>query len=259
MGLVDSKRIVITGALSSRSIAFRVAELCVTEGAEVVLTSFGRAMQITQRLANRLGETGQVSVMEFDAANESHYRLLCLELSERFDAIDGLVHSIAFAPKECFSGSTLETDFDSVAAAAKISAWSLSALCGALEPLLAGGTNPSVVALDFDSRLAWPGYDWMGPVKAMPAAAVRYAARDLGPAGVRVNLVASGPLSTVASRAIPRFDEIPGEFNRRAPLGWDHRDSTGTAKTVVALLSDWLPVTTGSTVFADGGFSVMGA
>jgi enoyl-[acyl-carrier protein] reductase I len=143
-----------------------------------------------------------------------------------------------------------------VAQAVQVSAYSLMSLTQACRPLMSSGG--SVVGLTFDATVAWPAYDWMGVAKAGLESCSRYLARDLGPEGIRVNLVSAGPLKTLAAKAIPGFEELEANWSTRAPLGWDEGDQTPTAKAVVALLSDFFPATTGEIVHVDGGFHAMG-
>jgi enoyl-[acyl-carrier protein] reductase I len=249
--ILEGKKLVITGVLTKDSIAATIAEQAVEAGAEIVLTSFGRALRLTQRVAR--GLPGTPDVLELDITDPAHHAALAATLEERWGRVDGVVHAIGFAPESCLGqpDGVLAAEWDDVAVALQISTFSLKAVAVTLLPLMPPGS--SVVALDFDARQAWPAYDWMGVAKAALEATSRYLARDLGPRGVRVNLVSAGPLRTMAARSIPGFADIEAEWHRRAPLGWDVRDPTPTAKAVVALLSDWFPATTGEIVHVDGG------
>jgi enoyl-[acyl-carrier protein] reductase I len=249
--ILDGKKLVVTGVLTKDSIAATIAQQAVEAGAEIVLTSFGRAMRLTQRVAKSL--PGTPEVLELDITDATHHTALAASLEERWGRVDGVVHAIGFAPEACLGqpDGLLAAEWSDVAVALQISTYSLKSLAVTLLPLMAPGS--SVVALDFDARQVWPSYDWMGVAKAALEATARYLARDLGPRGVRVNLVSAGPLRTMAARSIPGFAEIEAEWDRRAPLGWDVRDPTPTAKAVVALLSDWFPATTGEIVHVDGG------
>jgi len=253
--LLEKKRIVVTGVLTESSIAYSVARLAQEQGAELVLTSFGRAMRLTQRCARRLPEPPDV--LELDVTDEAHLETLTATLGERWDRVDGVVHAVAFAPETCLGGDFLGAGWDDVSHALHVSAYSLKALAGAALPLMEGGG--SIVALDFDADQAWPAYDWMGVAKAALESTARYLARDLGPRGVRVNLVCAGPLRTVAARAIPGFAAFEDVWDGRAPLGWDVDDPEPAARACVALLSDWLPATTGEKLHVDGGYHAMGA
>jgi len=258
MGLLDGKKLVVTGVLTDSSIAFSVARLAQEQGAELVLTSFGRPMRITQRVARRLPDPPDV--LELDVTNPEHVGQLSGELEARWGRVDGVVHAIGFAPESCLGGDVLRAGWDDVATALQVSAYSLRVLADVAVPLMAKAGGGSIVGLDFDnSRQAWPVYDWMGVAKAALEATARYLARDLGPKGIRVNLVAAGPLRTVASTSIPGFAQFEGAWQARAPLGWDVRDPEPAARACVALLSDWFPATPAEMVRVDGGFHAVGA
>ncbi|MBC7560419.1 MAG: enoyl-ACP reductase FabI [Dermatophilaceae bacterium] len=250
--LLHGKKLLITGVLTNSSIAFHVAKLAQEEGAEVVLTSFGRAMKITKTIAKRLPSTPPV--IELDVTNKEHVESLAERLGEHVDHIDGVLHSIGFAPQGAFN--FLEGSWEDVATAVHTSAYSLKALSVAALPLMSPGG--SVVGLTFDAQYAWPLYDWMGVAKAAFESTSRYCARDLGPKGVRVNLVAAGPIRTTAAKSIPGFLEFERIWSDRSPLNWDVDDPTPAAKACVALFSDWFPATTGEIIHVDGGFHAMG-
>ncbi len=258
MGILDGKRVLVTGVLTDQSIAFSVARIAQEQGATVVLSSFGRAMSITKRIAGRLPQGAPV--VELDVTDEAHLAGLPDALREHVDGLDGVVHAIGFAPESALGGNFLNTPWPDVATAVHVSAYSLKALTVACLPLLAGeGRQGAVVGLDFDATVAWPKYDWMGVAKAAFESTARYLARDLGPQGVRVNLVSAGPLRTMAAKSIPGFDELADVWSTRASIGWDLDDPEPTARAVVALLSDWFPATTGEIVHVDGGVHVLGA
>jgi enoyl ACP reductase len=252
MGLLDGKRLLVTGLLTDASIAFHVARLAQEQGATVVLTSFGRTMKITSTIAKRLPETPPV--VELDVQDPEHVDSLAERLREHVDGLDGVVHSIGFAPPGAFN--FLEGTWEDVSTALHVSAYSLKALGVAALPLM--GEGGSIVGLTFDARYAWPVYDWMGVAKAAFESTARYLARDLGPKGIRVNLVAAGPIRTTAAKSIPGFDAFEDIWDTRAPLGWDVRDPEPAAKACVALLSDWFPATTGEMVHVDGGVHATG-
>jgi meromycolic acid enoyl-[acyl-carrier-protein] reductase len=256
-GLLRGKRILITGVLTDASLAFGVAQLAQSEGAELVLSGAGRGLSLTRRTARKL--ESPVDVLEIDVTEPDHLRAAAEDLTERWGRLDGVLHAIGFAPQECLGGDILRADWDDVAVALQVSAYSLKALVGALRPLLGAAGSASVVALDFDARVAWPAYDWMGVAKAALESLARYLARDLGPGGVRVNLVAAGPVRTMAAKSIPAFSAFEDTWAERAPLGWDVHDSEPVARACVALLSDWFPMTTGEMVHVDGGVHAMGA
>jgi enoyl ACP reductase len=253
MGILDGKRILVTGVLTDASIAFHVARVAQLEGASIMLTGFGR-LSLVQRIARRLPEPPPV--LELDVTDTGQLDSLAGRVSEHVDGLDGVVHGIANAPQSALGGNFLHTPWEDVAAAMHVSAYSLKALAMAALPLMTGGG--SIVGLDFDASRAWPGYDWMGVSKAALESCARYLARDLGPRRIRVNLVSAGPLKTMAAKSIPGFDAFEGIWNERAPLGWDQADPEPAARACVALLSDWFPATTGEIVHVDGGAHAMG-
>ena len=253
MGILAGKRILITGVLTDASIAFHVAKAAQEEGATVVLTGYGR-MSLVQRIAKRRQEPPPV--IELDVADGDQLSTLASRLSEHVDGLDGVLHAIAFAPQDALGGNFLNTSWDDVSTAVHVSAYSLKALAMAVLPLMKDGG--SIVGLDFDASVAWPGYDWMGVAKAGLEACARYLARDLGPERVRVNLVSAGPLRTMAAKSIPGFEKFEGVWADRAPLGWDITDPGPAAKACVALLSDWFPATSGEIVHVDGGAHAIG-
>lgn len=253
--LLAGKRLVVTGVLNDDSIAFAVAKRAQEEGAELVLTSFGRVLSITTRVARRLPDPPDV--LELDVSVPEHHTALAAALRDRWGRVDGVVHAIGFAPPTALGGNFLTTSWEDVATALRVSAYSLQPLGAALAPLMPPGS--AIVGLDFDARVAWPGYDWMGVAKAALESCARYLARDLGAGGVRVNLVAAGPIRTVAAKSIPGFDLFEDVWSGRAPLGWNVRDPEPVAKACVALLSDLFPATTGEIVHVDGGYHAMGA
>jgi enoyl-[acyl-carrier protein] reductase I len=252
---LDGKRILVTGVATRQSIAFAVADLALQSGAEVVLTSFGRMRSLTERAARAL--PGSPAVLELDATRAEDYDALTGELRERWGHVDGVVHAIAFAPPDALGGEFLATPAASAKMAFETSAFSLKALAAAVMPVASEGA--SVVALDFDASVAWPAYDWMGVSKAALESVSRYLARDLGPAGVRVNLVSAGPLHTVAASGVPGFRELAHAWRHQAPLGWDVDDPAPVARAVCFLLSDWSTGISGEIVHVDGGFHAMGA
>jgi meromycolic acid enoyl-[acyl-carrier-protein] reductase len=255
MGLLDGKRIVITGVLTDASIAFGVAQLAQAEGAEILLTGAGRGLSLTRRTARKLA--AEPEVLEFDVSDPEQVETLRTQLAERWDRVDGALHAIGFAPEVCLGGTFLDAQWTDVSVAVNISAYSYKALADVVAPLMTGGG--SLVGLDFDASVSWPSYDWMGVAKAAFESTSRYLARYLGPQGIRVNLVAAGPLKTLAARSIPGFSQFEDVWDPRSPLGWDAADSSAVAKACVALLSDWFPATTGEIVHVDGGFHATGA
>jgi len=254
MGLLDGKRLLITGVITDASIAFSIARLAQEQGAQIVLTGFGR-MSLVERVAGRLPE--KPPVVELDVTDPSHLESLADRVREHVDGVDGVVHAIGFAPPSCLGGGFLDAPWEDVATAVQVSAYSLKALAVATLPLFpeSGG---SIVGLDFDARVAWPAYDWMGVAKAGLESASRYLARELGGRHIRVNLIAAGPIRTMAAKSIPGFATFEDAWDGRAPLGWDNTDAEPVARSTLALLSDWFPATTGELIHVDGGFHAMG-
>lgn len=254
-GLLEGKKVLVTGVLDRRSIAYSAARLAQEQGAEIVLSSFGRARSLTERTARRLDP--EPPIIELDVNKPQDIEAVAEDLTERWGELDGIVHAIAFAPEDALGGNFLTAEWPSVATALQTSAYSLKALSVGLVDLL--GPGASVVGLDFDVRIAWPAYDWMGVAKAALESTSRYLARDLGERGIRVNLVSAGPVKTLAAKGINGFEEIEGEWTRQAPLGWNTTDPEPVGRAVVSLLSDWWPATTGELIHVDGGYHAMGA
>lgn len=255
MGLLDGKKIVITGVLTDASLAFGVARLARAEGADIVLTGAGRALKLTQRTARKLGD--DIDVYELDVTVPEHGIAVREALAEKWGHVDGVLHAIGFAPEVCLGDDFLAAQWDNVAIAMHISAYSLKALADAFLPLM--GDGGSFVGLDFDNRQAWPAYNWMGVAKSALQSVSRYLAKEVGPRGIRSNLVAAGPIKTMAAKSIPGFARFEDVWDDRAPLGWDVTDSEPVAHAVIALLSDWFPATTGEIIHVDGGYHAIGA
>ncbi len=255
MGILEGKNLVITGVLTDQSIAFSAAKLAQEQGATVVLTGFGRSLSLTKRASGRL--PNEAAVIELDVVNQEHLDGLAEALRAHVPTVDGVLHSIGFAPQEALGGNFLNTSWADVATAIEVSAFSFKSLAMAVLPLM--GPGGSVVGLDFDSSLAWPKYDWMGVAKAALESTCRYLARDLGPQGIRVNLVAAGPIRTMAAKGIPGFDSFEQVWATRSPIGWDLDDPEPAGKACVALMSDWFPSTTGEILHVDGGVHSQGA
>ena len=255
--LLQGKRLLITGVLTPQSLAYGIAELAQQEGAEIILTSFGRGMSLTERSAKRLDPVPQV--LELDVTNAEHFARLTQSLKAAGKPIHGVLHAVAYAPEDALGGNFLNTPWESVSTAFRVSTFSLKELAVAVAPVMTEGG--SIVALDFDnSTQAWPVYDWMGVCKAGMISLIRYLARDLGPKNIRVNAVAAGPLITIAAKGIPGFKQLSDTWTLSAPLGWNARDRHPmVAKTVVALLSDWFPGTTAEVVHVDGGRHAIGS
>jgi enoyl ACP reductase len=255
MGLLDGKNIVITGVLTDASLAFGVARLAQEEGAQIVLTGAGRGLSLTRRTARKLPT--EPEVLELDVTVPEHLVAAHDALAERWGRVDGVLHAIGFAPEVCLGDDFMAAQWADVAVAMNISTYSYKALAEAFAPLMTEGG--SFVGLDFDNTVAWPAYNWMGVAKAALESVNRYLAKALGPQGIRTNLVAAGPIKTMAAKSIPGFAVFEDVWDVRAPLGWDVTDSEPVARAVVALLSDWFPATTGEIVHVDGGYHAMGA
>ena len=256
MGLLDGKRILITGVLNDASIAYATAKVAQEEGAEVVLTGAGRGLSLTKRTARKLAT--EPPVLELDVTDQGHIDGLAPALRDLgWDRVDGAVHSIGFAPATCLGEGMFAAGWDDVSVAMHISAYSFKALAEAVLPLMTDGG--SIVGYTFDATVAWPAYDWMGVMKAALESASRYLARDLGARGIRVNQIAAGPIRSIAAKSIPGFAKFEDVWDDRAPLGWNVSDAEPVARTTVALLSDWLPATTGEVIHVDGGYHATGA
>ena len=253
-GLLAGKRLLVTGVITDASIAFSVANLAQENGAKVVLTGFGR-LSLVERIAKRLPEPAPV--IELDVTNTEHLDSLADRVREHVDGLDGVVHSIGFAPQNALGGAFLETTWEEVAQALQVSTYSYKSLATACLPLMQAGG--SIVGLTFDATKAYPLYDWMGVAKAGLESASRYLALHLGKQGIRSNMVSAGPLRTMAAKSIPGFSDFEDAWTQRAPLGWNLTDTEPTARAVCALLSDWFPATTGEMVHVDGGYHAIAA
>ncbi|MGH1491199.1 MAG: enoyl-ACP reductase FabI [Acidimicrobiales bacterium] len=255
MALLSGKKLLITGVLTDDSLAFGVAKMAQEQGAEVVLTGFDRGLRLTQRTARKLDPVPDV--YELDVTDPEHGKVLQETLRERWGTIDGALHSVGFAPPNCLGDDFSAPDWNDVSVAVHVSAYSLRSLADIVTPLMPNGG--SIVGLTFDATVSWPAYNWMGVAKAALESLNRYLARDLGPQGVRCNLIAAGPMRTIAAKSIPGFAAFEDEWVKRAPLGWDVNDAEGVSKACVSLLSDWFPQTTGSIIHVDGGYHSIGA
>jgi enoyl-[acyl-carrier protein] reductase I len=253
-GLLDGKNVLVTGVITDQSIAFAVARLAQEQGANVILTGYGR-LSLVRRIAKRLPM--EAPVIELDVTAPEHLERLAAEIGEHVTCLDAVVHSVAFAPEGCFGDNFLHTTWADAAVALQVSCFSLKSLTMACLPLMRDGG--SVVGLDFDASVAWPAYGWMGVAKAGLESTARYLARELGGRGVRVNLVAAGPLRTTAAKAIPAFEQFEQAWQKRSPLGWKLDDPGPAAQACVALMSSWFPATTGEIIHVDGGFHAVGA
>ena len=254
-GLLAGKRVVVTGVLTPKSIAYAIAAAAQGAGAEVMLTSFGRAMSLTRKSAQRLSP--EPEVLEMDVTDVAQMRAVAEHARATWGGVDGVVHAVGFAPADCLGGGFLDAPWSSVSTAFQVSSYSLQTLAAAFAPLMPEGG--SIVTLTFDARVAWPVYDWMGPAKAALEAIARYLARDLGPRGIRVNTISAGPLETIAARSIPGFETLKASWGLHSPLGWDSSDSGPVADTTAFLLSDLSRAITGEMIHVDGGYHSQGA
>jgi meromycolic acid enoyl-[acyl-carrier protein] reductase len=252
--LLEGKKLLMTGVLTPQSIAFSAARAVQEQGAEIVLTNFGRTVSLTQKTAKRLPTTPDV--LEMDVNDVDQIDAVRVELGRRWGRLDGFLHAIAFAPQDALGGNFMQTPWESVATAIQTSAFSLKSLAAGMLPIMEGGA--SIVSLDFDAQVAWPIYDWMGVAKAGLESVTRYLARDLGPRGIRVNTVSAGPLKTMAGKGIPGFEAITEAWSRRAPLGWDITDPSPVGRAIALLMSDLSSGITGELIHVDGGFHAMG-
>lgn len=257
MAFFEGRRLLITGVLTEGSIAYAVAKRAQQEGAQIVITGFGRGLRITTRIANRLPDPP--AVLELDVNDPKHLKAVADDLEHRWGALDGVLHAIAFAPGDALGGNFLETPAESAQTAFMTSAYSLKGLAAALLGLLEKGDHGSIVGLDFDATVAWPAYDWMGVSKAALESVNRYLARDLGPRGVRSNLVSAGPVKTIAAGSIPGFEILAQAWDNQAPLAWDTKDAGPVADACLFLLSGLARGVTGEIVHVDGGYHAMGA
>ena len=237
------------------SLAFRVAQLAQREGATVVLTGAGRGLSLTQRTARKLDSA--VEVFEFDVTVAEHVESAREQVRGSLGTVDGVVHSIGFAPEICLGDDFMAPQWSDVSIAMQISAYSLKTLAESFLPLMPSGS--AIVGMDFDNTVAWPAYNWMGVAKSALESTSRYLAKELGPKGIRCNLVAAGPIRTMAAKSIPGFKKFEDVWDDRAPLGWDVNNSEPVARTTIAMLSDWFPATTGEIIHVDGGYHAIGA
>ncbi|NEC09478.1 enoyl-ACP reductase FabI [Streptomyces sp. SID7909] len=256
---LDGKKVLVFGVLTEPSMGFQIAKSVMDRGGDVIVANApGRPSSIMKRIVTRLPKP-PVDCLEADITNDEDLAELARNIGKHWDRLDGVVHAVAFAPADALGGNFLNTPFESVATAMSVSAFSLKSLTAHVLPLLEQAERASVVSLTFNATVAWPVYDWMGPVKAALESTNRYLARDLGAKGIRVNAVDSGPITTMAGKSIPGFDSLAEAWPQRAPLGWDTSDASPVADTVAFLLGDDSRAITGQVLHVDGGFSAVGA
>jgi len=252
--ILKNKKILITGILTDKSIAYASAQVALENGAQVVATGFGKGLRITERAVKRLSD--DIQVYEMDIQNPEQVDTTVVNIKENFGSLDGILHAIAFSPTEAMGGNFMNTKVEDALTSFEVSAFSLKTLSQGFSPIL---NNPgSIVALDFDNTQAWPGYDWQGVAKSSLQSIVRYLAFYMGKEGIRVNAVASGPLATTAAKNIPGFTDMNDEWDQRAPLGWDSKNAIPVAKVVNFLLSEFSEAVSGEIIHADGGAHSVG-
>ncbi len=254
-GLLDGKNVLVTGVLTDDSLAFGVAREAQRQGAHVILTGFGRGKRLTERTARKLEPVPEV--LELDVTDDAQVARLIGELGDRYGRLDAILHAVGFAPEACLGDDFFAASWEDVATALHVSAYSLRTMADIAIPLMPQGG--AIVGLTFDATVAWPAYNWMGVAKAGLESLNRYLAKELGPSGIRCNLVAAGPMRTIAAKSIPGFSAFEAEWVKRAPLGWDVTDSSGVARTTMALMTDLFSHTTGTIVHVDGGYHAVGA
>ncbi len=256
--MLSNKTLLITGVLTEDSLAFKVARLAEENGAKIILSGAGRGLSLTKRTAQKL--LSEPEVLEIDVTVPEQLEEAAKYVTDNYTKLDGILHSIGYAPPNCLGHGMFAADWNDVSLNLNISAYSLKSLVQAFLPALRLSGAASVVGLDFDATVSWPGYDWMGVAKAAYESLARYLARDLGPENIRVNLIAAGPVKTIAAKSIPAFPQFEDVWASKAPLGWDSTDKMlAVAKACICLLSDWFPATTGEIIHVDGGYHAVGA
>lgn len=250
-GLLVGRRLLITGVVTSDSIAWATALAAQRLGAEVVLTAPGRDLELARET---VGDTG-LPLLQLDVTDEADWVALTDTLGAHGGTLDGALHAIAWGPPDGLAGpfagavpERLDLSF-----ATSVSSY---ARLGGLVADLAGEGGASLVGLSFDSSRAWGIYNWMGVMKTALETANRYLARDLGPRGIRANVVSAGPLHTRAASGIPGFATLLESWER-APLGWDAHDPAPVADTICFLFSDLARAVTGQLIQVDGGHSAV--
>jgi enoyl-[acyl-carrier protein] reductase I len=248
-GLLEGKNFLVTGAANSRSIAWSVALAVKRHGGGVALTY--QAERLKRRVSTLAGKLGGAPMIELDVSSDDAVRRAIDELAETMPVLDGMVHSIAWAPAHDLQGSFVETTRDGFAQANDISSYSLIATAREARRLMTRGG--AIVTMTYaGSWRVVPNYNVMGPAKASLESAVRYLAADLGPDGIRVNAISAGPIATVAARTIKDFSGMLDLLGSHTPL---RRNVTAdeVADATVFLLSDLSRAITGEVVHVDAG------
>ncbi len=254
MGFLAGKRILITGLLSNRSIAYGVAGACRREGAKLAFTYQNERFK--ERVTALAADFGSHHpVFPCDVASDDEIAALFAELGKHWDGLDGLVHSIAYAPREAIDGDFLEgISREAFRIAHDVSSYSFAALAKAALPMMRG-RHAALLTLSYLGAVrTMPNYNVMGLAKASLEAAVRYLAASLGPKGIRVNAISAGPIKTLAAASIGSFGKLLAYNARHAPLRRNvSTDEVGNA--AAFLLSDLASGITGEVTFVDGGFN----
>ncbi len=251
MGLLDGRRILVTGLLSNRSIAYGVAKAARREGATLAFTYQNERFK--DRVEEMARELGSDIALACDVGDDAQIAALFAALGERWDGLDGLVHAIAFAPREAIAGDFLDgLSREAFRTAHDVSAYSFPALAKAALPMLRA--KGALVTLTYlGAERVVPNYNTMGLAKASLEASVRYLAASLGPRGIRVNGISAGPIKTLAAAGIAGFGKILKFVEEHAPLRRNvTTDDVGNA--AVFLLSDLAAGVTGEVLYVDSGF-----
>lgn len=258
MGFLDNKKILVTGLLSNRSIAYGIAKAARREGASLAF-SYAGGDKIKDRVVQLAADFESEVVIPCDVANDQEVENLFSELKQSWDGLDGLVHSIAFAPREALAGDYLDSiSREAFRIAHDISSYSLAALAKAALPMMEGRPASLVTLTYLGAQRAFPSYNVMGPAKASLEANVRYLSQSLGPRGIRVNAISAGPIKTLAAAGIGSFGKLLAFSEKMSPLR--RNVSTDEVGNVAAfLLSELASGITGDVTYVDAGFNIAGA
>lgn len=257
MGMLDDRKILVTGLLSNRSIAYGIARACKREGATLAFTYVNDDLK--DRVVKLAAEFGTTPVLPCDVTKDDQISALFDALSGEWGAVDGVVHAIAFAPREALAGDFLGgITREGFAMAHDVSSYSLSALAKAARPLMQGRRAALLTLTYLGATRAVPNYNVMGLAKASLEANVRYLAQTLGPEGIRVNAISAGPIKTLAAAGISGFSKILHFVEKTAPLRRNVTiEEVGNA--AAFLLSDLASAITGEITYVDCGFSTVAA